>query len=107
MTATGLRSQIIVAEWGGLPIVSVCPRKTVLGANMKRRDFLQAAGLTLALPALESLGGAANLETASVAKRLLLMTDGYGFYTPTFYPKSTGSEWESNEVTKSLEPLRS
>ena len=48
MTATGLRSQIIVAEWGGLPIVAVCPRKTVLGANMKRRHFLQAAGLTLA-----------------------------------------------------------
>lgn len=74
---------------------------------MKRRHFLQAAGLTLTLPALESLGGAADLEAASGAKRLLLMTDGYGFYTPHFYPKSTGTDWESNEVTKSLEPLRS
>ncbi len=49
---------------------------------MKRRHFLQAAGLTLTLPAVESLGGAADLEDSTGVKRLLLMTDGYGFYTP-------------------------
>ena len=58
---------------------------------MPRRRFLQAAGLSLALPALESLGAAKDLEGADRPRRLLLMTDGYGFYTPNFYPAATGS----------------
>jgi hypothetical protein len=39
-------------------------------------------------------------------KRLFLMTDGYGFYTPHFYPSATGRDYPSNGVIKSLDPLR-
>ncbi len=73
---------------------------------MRRRHFLQAAGFSLTLPALESLGGAADLEDVPNIKRLFLMTDGYGFHTPYFYPSATGRDYPSNEVIKSLVPLR-
>lgn len=73
---------------------------------MRRRKFLKAAGLTLTLPALESLGGAVDLADAPNIKRLFLMTDGYGFHTPFFYPTATGLNYPTNDVIKSLEPLR-
>ena len=34
------------------------------------------------------------------------MTDGYGFYTPNFYPASSGLEYESNDVIAPLDSLR-
>ncbi len=74
--------------------------------SMRRRHFLRAAGLSLTLPALESLGGAVDLEDAPNVKRLFLMTDGYGFHTPFFYPERAGLDYPSNEVLKPLEPLR-
>lgn len=73
---------------------------------MPRRRFLQATGLSLALPALESLGAAKDLEGADRPRRLLLMTDGYGFYTPNFYPATTGKAYPLNDVIRPLEPLR-
>lgn len=73
---------------------------------MRRRNFLKAAGLTLTLPALESLGGAQDLEDSARVKRLFLMTDGYGFYTPHFYPAKAGPDYPTNDVIKALEPLR-
>lgn len=73
---------------------------------MRRRHFLQAVGLTLTLPALESLGGAKELEHAAGMKRLFLMTDGYGFHTPRFYPAATGKDYPSNEVVEAFDPLR-
>ena len=73
---------------------------------MRRRHFLKAAGLTLTLPALESLGGEQDLADSNQIKRLLLMTDGYGFHTPNFYPKSTGEDYPSNDVIKAFDPLR-
>ena len=75
---------------------------------MRRRHFLQAAaGLSITLPALESLGGEQDLANAGKIKRLLLMTDGYGFHTPRFYPTKTGTDYPSNEVIQAFDPLRS
>ena len=76
---------------------------------MRRRHFLKAAaGLSLTLPALESLGGEEDLSNAAgKIKRLFLMTDGYGFHTPRFYPTKTGKDYPSNEVIQAFEPLRS
>ena len=75
---------------------------------MRRRHFLQAAaGLSLTLPALEGLGGEQDLADAGKIKRFFLMTDGYGFHTPNFYPTKTGNDYPSNDVIKAFDPLRS
>lgn len=74
--------------------------------KLRRRHFLRASTFSLVLPALESLGGAKDLEDSAHIKRLFLMTDGYGFYTPNFYPSATGANFPSNDVIKSLDPLR-
>lgn len=73
---------------------------------MRRRQFLKAAGLTLTLPALESLGGAQDLATSGKIKRFFLMTDGYGFHTPRYYPGATGKDYPSNPVIEAFDPLR-
>jgi hypothetical protein len=73
---------------------------------MRRREFLKAAGLTLTLPALESLGGEQDLANSGNIKRLFLMTDGYGFHTPKYYPSATGKDYPSNPVIKAFDPLR-
>ena len=75
---------------------------------MRRRQFLKtAAGLSLTLPALETLGGEADLAHSGKIKRLFLMTDGYGFHTPRFYPAKTGKDYPTNEVIQAFDPLRS
>lgn len=75
--------------------------------RLPRRNFLKAAGVTLTLPALESLGAAEAFEDAKHVKRLFLMADGFGFHTPSFYPESTGENYPSNTIIEPLEPLRS
>lgn len=73
---------------------------------MRRRHFLQAASLTLVLPALESLGGAKDLEDSANIKRLFLMTDGYGFHTPKYYPAAAGKNYPGNDVIQAFDSLR-
>jgi len=73
--------------------------------TISRRRFLRAAGVTLALPFLPSLGWRAFGQSAAAAK----MPKRFGFiYTPngynqkTFIPAETGAEWQ---LTPALEPL--
>ena len=73
---------------------------------MKRRHFLRTAGLSLTLPALESFGDEGAPVNGAKAKRLFLMTDGYGFHTPFFYPAATGKGFPSNDVIAAFDPLR-
>jgi hypothetical protein len=73
---------------------------------MQRRNFLKAAGCTLALPALESLGADKIFAAGTKPKRLFILTSGYGFHLPHFYPETTGADYELQEVAQSLEPLR-
>ena len=74
--------------------------------RLRRRHFLRASGFSLVLPALESFGGSKDLEDSAHIKRLFLMTDGYGFYTPHFYPNATGADYPTNDVIGPLDPLR-
>ncbi|MCA9270829.1 MAG: DUF1552 domain-containing protein, partial [Planctomycetales bacterium] len=73
---------------------------------MKRRTLLKAAGCTLALPPLESLGADKDFAAGSQPKRLFILTSGYGVYLPHFYPAKTGRDFEFQECAKDLEPLR-
>ena len=75
-----------------------------------RRKFLQAAGISLALPVLESQTTRCDLAaTPSPPRVTRLVTIGtyLGFHTPSFFPAETGRDYTSSKVLKPLEDLRS
>lgn len=81
---------------------------------VNRRYFLRAAGVTLALPLLESLSTrvlGAGLAVGSKAGasvgakrpvRMVCVGNMLGFYQPAFFPKKTGRDYEATTL---LEPL--
>ncbi|MEK6237181.1 MAG: DUF1552 domain-containing protein, partial [Planctomycetales bacterium] len=70
------------------------------------RGFLQAAGCTLALPALESFGEDSGAGESAKAKRMLLFCLGQGFYTPGMYAATEGAGYETPPILKPLERHR-
>lgn len=58
--------------------------------TMNRRQFLRAAGLTLALPALESSGA----PPVSPPRRFIGINNGLGFHLPLLVPKQAGADYE-------------
>ncbi len=70
---------------------------------IQRRTFLKAAGVSIALPALESLpriAGAAEAKTAPV--RMVCIGNEFGMYPGAFWPTQTGRDYE---LTPLLKPL--
>ncbi len=68
-----------------------------------RRTFLKAAGVCIALPALESLPRALRAgETAAMPKRLVCVGNEFGMYPGAFWPEAPGTDYS---VTPLLEPL--
>jgi hypothetical protein len=71
---------------------------------VNRRTFLKAAGVTMALPFLESLGGrvlrsgvalAAEAKTvAAHPMRMVCVGNAFGFYPPAFFPKNAGKGFD-------------
>jgi hypothetical protein len=57
--------------------------------STSRRTFLRAAGISLALPALEAYADDKKPAGAK-AQRLVCIGSNLGFYKPAFYPKETG-----------------
>lgn len=70
-----------------------------------RRHFLRASGVTLALPMLESFAAPAA-DNGPAAKRLVCVGAYLGFYTPKFYPKQTGRNYEASTLLKPVEEFR-
>jgi hypothetical protein len=74
--------------------------------NLSRRHFLRAVGMTLALPALESVPLASavqkTLGASGKAKRLVCVGANLGLHAPSFFPGETGSNFG---VTPLLKPL--
>jgi len=71
--------------------------------NIGRRSFLKAAGVSIALPAFESLPRilrAADSKTAP--RRLVCIGNEFGMYPGSFWPQNFGREYE---LTKLLAPL--
>lgn len=65
----------------------------MIAETASRRRFLKAAGVTLALPALESFGAPGGGGTGK-AKNLVCIGTYLGFYPPSFFPEQTGRGYE-------------
>lgn len=69
-----------------------------------RRTFLQAAGVSLALPWMESLG--AKGDEPSPPKRMVLICSALGLHGPALFPSKTGAHYESTEYLELLKDHR-
>ena len=90
---------------------------TPLPQAVNRRYFLRAAGVTLALPLLESLstrvlgaGLAVGSKTGAAIgsarpKRLVCVGNMFGFYPPEFHPKQAGRDYELPILLQPLAPV--
>ncbi len=84
----------------------------VLNQATSRRRFLRATGISMALPALESVRGevaslSSRVATQAVApeapaKRLFCVGANLGFYRPAFYPKEVGRDYAMSEHLQHL-----
>ncbi|MCA9082483.1 MAG: DUF1552 domain-containing protein [Planctomycetaceae bacterium] len=76
-----------------------------------RRSALNAAGVCLALPMLESLplfsaADGSERGTVSAPRRMVCVGNEFGMYPGAFWPKSFGSDYEMTELLQPLEPHR-
>src|SRR5947207_14656941 len=71
--------------------------------NIGRRSFLKAAGITIALPALESMSRfAAAAEKKEPPRRMICVGNEFGMYPGAFWPSNFGADYE---LTPLLAPL--
>src|SRR3954454_9274817 len=84
--------------------------KSILRAYpMSRRTFLRGAGVTMALPCLESLraaGGDAAKAGAEAPVRFACLFAGNGFHSKEWWAKGEGAAMELGKVLESLHPFR-
>ena len=75
-------------------------------ASNSRRRFLQAAGVSIALPLLESTKTQAVELNTPQAKRLVCVGTYLGFYQKAIYPEQSGFNYEASELLKPIDHLR-
>ena len=77
-------------------------------AKRDRRTFLQAAGVGLALPMLESAsaGQSGTAQSQPPAQRFVAIGTYLGFHTPSWFPKEPGNRYEISKVLKPIERHR-
>jgi len=79
-------------------------------APLCRRNVLKAAGVSVALPMLESRSEVTKTNTpeaaAPPAKRLVCVGTFLGFHQPSFYPKQAGRDYEASELLGPVDHLR-
>jgi hypothetical protein len=71
--------------------------------NLTRRSFLRAAGVSLALPWLESLAPAA---AAKPPRRLVCICTPLGLHAPYFFPEKAGKDYATTPYLEVLKDLR-
>lgn len=71
--------------------------------SLPRRNILKATGVSIALPALESLGGPSPKKPPM---RMVCICTGLGMHPGSFFPKSFGRKYELSPVLSPLEGLR-
>ncbi|QDV61506.1 DUF1552 domain-containing protein [Crateriforma conspicua] len=72
-----------------------------------RRGFLKAAGLTIALPTMESLPRKAQAATTEpTPMRMVCIGNMLGFYPGAFWPSRAGDQYELSTTLKPLESQR-
>lgn len=68
-----------------------------------RRLFLKAAGVSIALPCLESLAAPARKDVGE-PMRMVCISSALGLYPRAFFPRSSGTDYE---LSPTLQPLAS
>lgn len=68
----------------------------------ERRTFLKAAGISLALPFLESLPAARATPAKTAPRRMVCIGNEFGLYPGAFWPKQTGRDYELSPLLKPL-----
>ncbi|QXD24867.1 DUF1552 domain-containing protein [Opitutia bacterium ISCC 51] len=75
--------------------------------HVSRRSFLKGIGVSLALPAMESMFPAfAAAPVQNGPKRLVAVGNSFGMYQPSFFPGETGFEYAAPELLQPLDSLR-
>lgn len=75
--------------------------------HIPRRTFLQATGLTVALPWLEAMCPAITRAAEAVApRRFVAVSNELGFHAPFLFPEKDGREYELTRYLKPLADLR-
>lgn len=75
--------------------------------GLVRRNFLRGIGVSLALPALESLSPAFAKGAAEAPRRMLLISNNLGVLPWPFFPKESGADYAASPYLKALEDFRS
>ena len=75
--------------------------------NLPRRHILRGLGVSLALPGFQSLqtGFAAPKESAP-PRRLLCLGNHLGFHPTSFFPKQTGTDYQTSPTLKNIDQHR-
>jgi hypothetical protein len=68
----------------------------------ERRTFLKAAGISLALPFLESTPAARASPAKTAPRRMVCIGNEFGMYPGAFWPKQTGRDYELSPLLKPL-----
>lgn len=75
--------------------------------TINRRNVLRGLGITLALPALESLNtGISRAAKADSPKRLLCVGSHLGFNPDVFFPQQAGEDYEMSPTLKGIDKHR-
>jgi hypothetical protein len=73
--------------------------------TLNRRNFLRAAGVTLALPWLEALAGA-RAAAGRPRRRMVCINTPLGLHAPFFFPRQTGKQYEPTPYLEVLADFR-
>jgi hypothetical protein len=71
--------------------------------KLDRRTFLRAAGVSIALPWMESL---ARGTVGAPRRRMVFICSPLGMHAPNFFPAKTGREYDASTYLEVLQPLR-
>ena len=76
---------------------------------LDRRKLLRGAGVSIALPLMESLlpKSAAAVEEASRTPRLVTIAEPFGVVQERFFPATTGRDYEMSPTLKPMERVKS
>jgi hypothetical protein len=73
---------------------------------LDRRNFLRGLGVSIALPAFDSLHAANESKSSANAKRFVCVSPNYGMNPGGFFPEQTGADYATPLLLKPLEPHR-
>ncbi len=68
---------------------------------VSRRSFLRGTGVTLALPLFDSLAA-----TSPRPVRMVCIGNAFGFFSPMFFPKNTGRDYDLPHLLEPIAPHR-